>query len=444
VKTEGVRATLWVLVYLVVALSPLPLGLIQLDGTRGFVINFSVALGFVGLSMLGLQFVLAARIHRVNSPFGVGSVLQFHRQIAYVAVVLILLHPILLFVLNSSFLNLLNVFTSPLRAKFAVTSVVALLVLIAFSVWRSPLRLSYEAWQFLHSVLALLIVVTALLHALLIGYYISQPWEKALWIAMSVCFIGLGVWVRVVKPFQRWKRKWRVEEVVPELGNSYTVKLRPLDPSAFGPHGFAFRPGQFAWILTQESSPFALTYHPFSISSSAEDKQCVCFTIKAGGDFTRNIGKLQPGSIVYLDGPWGDFSMEQHEGPGFVFIAGGVGVTPMLSMLLTLADRGDRRPCYLFLGNQDMESITCRDEIEDLTSKLDLKVIHVLSHAGEDWTGETGRIDAERLDRYLPADRDRLQYFICGPPAMMDAVEDALAQLRIPVDRVHSERFVMV
>ncbi len=441
---EGVRGTLWILTYLAVALSPLALGLIQLDGSRGFVINFSVALGFVGLSMLGLQFVLAARIHRVNSPFGVNSVLQFHRQIAYIAVVLILLHPILLFVLNSHFLKLLNVFTSPLRAKFAVASVVALLVLVIFSAWRGPLRLSYEAWQFLHSLLAILIVATALLHALLIGYYISQPWEKGLWIAMSACFIGLGVWVRVVKPFQRWKRKWRVEEVVPELGNSYTVRLRPLDPAAFGPNGFAFRPGQFAWIHTHEASPFALTYHPFSISSSAEDKQCVSFTIKAGGDFTKNIGKLEPGSIVYLDGPWGAFSMERHEGPGFVFIAGGVGVTPMLSMLLTLADRGDRRPCYLFVGNQDEQSITCRDQIESLTGKLDLKVIHVLSHAGQGWTGETGRIDAERFDHYLPAGRERLQYFICGPPAMMDAVEDTLAELGIPADQVHSERFVMV
>lgn len=441
---DGVRASLWVLVYLVVALAPLPLGLIQLDGSRGFVINLSVALGFVGLSMLGLQFVLAARIHRVNSPFGVDTVLQFHRQIAYVAVILILLHPALLFALNSNFLSLLNVLQSPVRAKFAVTSVVALLLLVGFSVWRSRLRLSYESWQLLHSLLALIVVVTALLHVLLIGYYVSQPWEKALWIAMSVAFVSLGVWVRLVKPLQRWKRKWRVEDVVPELGNTYTIRLRPVEPTVFGPHGFAFRPGQFAWILTERSSPFALTYHPFSICSSAENTQTVSFTIKADGDFTREIGTLQPGTTVYLDGPWGKFSMDRHQGPGFVFIAAGVGVTPMLSMLRTLVDRADRRPCYVFLGNRDEGTMTCRDEIEQLKGRVDLKVVHVLSHPGPGWTGATGHIDADLLERHLPARRNSLQYFICGPVSMMDATEDALAQLGVPREQVHSERFVMV
>jgi predicted ferric reductase len=442
--TDGVRASLWVLVYLVVALAPLPLGLIQLDPSRGFVIDFSVALGFVGLSMLGLQFVLAARIHRVNSPFGVGTVLQFHRQIAYVALALILLHPVLLFFHNSRFVSLLNVFESPLRAKFGVASVVALLLLVVLSVWRSPLRLSYEAWQLLHSVLALVVVVAALLHVLLVGYLVSQSWERALWIAMSLGFVGLGVWVRLVKPFQRWKQKWRVEDVIPELGDTYTIKLRPVDPKAFGPRGFAFQPGQFAWILTERSSPFALTYHPFSISSSAEDTDTVSFTIKAGGDFTREMGKLEPGATVYLDGPWGKFSMERNEGPGFVFIAGGVGVTPMLSMLLTLADREDSRPCYLFLGNRDEQTMTCRDEIEQLASRLDLKVIHVLSHASPGWDGETGHVDADLLDRCLPARREHLQYFICGSAPMMDAVEEAVAKLGVPPEHVHSERFVMV
>jgi predicted ferric reductase len=441
---EGVRASLWVLAYLVIALAPLPLSLIQLDPSRGFLINFSVALGFVGLSMLGLQFVLAARIHRVNAPFGIDSVLQFHRQIAYVAVVLILLHPILLFLLNSTFVSLLNVFQAPVRAKLAVTSVAALLILVAFSVWRSQLRLSYETWQLLHSLLALLVVVTALLHAVLIGYYISQTWEKVLWVAMSLGFVSLGVWVRIIKPIQRWKRKWRIEDVTPELGNTFTIRLRPVNPSAFGPNGFEFRPGQFAWILTERSSPFAFTAHPFSISSSAENTETVAFTIKAAGDFTREIGKLTPGTIVYVDGPWGQFTMHRHEGPGFVFIAGGVGITPMLSMLATLADREDRRRCYLFVGNQDEGSITCRDDIEQLEGRLDLKVVHVLSRAGPEWSGETGRVDGDLLDKYLPAGRERLQYFICGPTPMIDAVEDALLGLGIPAERVHGERFAMV
>jgi predicted ferric reductase len=170
----------------------------------------------------------------------------------------------------------------------------------------------------------------------------------------------------------------------------------------------------------------------------------VAFTVKAAGDFTSAIGSLEPGITVYLDGSYGAFCMDRHEGPGFVLIGAGVGVTPLISMLRTLADRGDTRPCYLFLGNRDQDSITFREEIEGLASRLNLEVVHVLSHPGEGWQGEKGRLDAAVLDRHLPARRERLQYFISGPEKMMDAAEGALSKLGISGEHVHSERFGMV
>lgn len=437
---DGVRAALWVLIYLAIAVAPLPLTLIQLNPSRGFVIDFSAALGFVGLAMLGLQFVLAARIHRVTAPFGMDVVLQFHRQISYVALAFVLAHPILLFVLDSRFVRLLNVFHSPLRAKFAVASVVLLLVLIASSLWRRRWRLPYAVWQLLHAVLAVLVVFTALVHVLLIEYYVSQFWEKILWTTMSAAFVALGIWVRIVKPIQRFRHRWNVVDVEPEPGGVVTITLAPSSPAE---REFRFRPGQFAWIHTTKS-PFALTYHPFSICSSAEDTSQVAFTIKAGGDFTQDIGSLGAGDTVYVDGPWGQFTMERHEGPGFVFIAGGVGVTPMLSMLSTLADRGDRRPCMLFLANHEADTIVAGAAIDELSGRLDLTVVHVLSQPREGWSGETGHLRAELFDRYLPDSRARLQYFICGSPPLIDTVEAALAELRIPSERVHAERFAMV
>ena len=170
----------------------------------------------------------------------------------------------------------------------------------------------------------------------------------------------------------------------------------------------------------------------------------MAFTVKAAGDFSSALGSLEPGTTVYLDGPHGAFCMDRHEGPGFVFIGAGIGVTPLMSMLRTLADRGDTRPCYLFLGNRDQDSITFREEIEGLESRLNLEVVHVLSHPGEGWQGEKGHLDVAVLDRHLPSRRNRLQYFICGPDRMMDAAESALGKLGIPGERVHSERFGMV
>ncbi|HEY5845234.1 MAG TPA: ferric reductase-like transmembrane domain-containing protein [Microlunatus sp.] len=440
---DRTRTVRWLLVYVLLAVAPLLLSLIQLDPGRGFWVNVSVGAGFVGLSLMGLQFVLAARSVRINRPFGADVLLQFHRQITVLIAVLIFAHPIILMFWDSRFLALLNIVESPVRAKLAVLSVVFLLVLIATSVWRRKLRLRYPVWQLLHAVLAVLIVVTGLAHVLLIGYYVDQPWERALWIAYSGAFLWIGFWVRVLVPIRRWRRRWRVVAVREQPQHSHTVTLQLVDPSSYGPDGFRFQPGQFAWIHTGRS-PFALDYHPFSISSSAEAADQLEFTIKTEHGFTTTIHDLEPGRIVYLDGPWGHFSYARHEAPGYVFLAAGVGVTPMLSMISTLADRADSRPCWLILGNRHEHEIIGGADLEALTERHNVTVVHVISAPGPDWTGRRGRANAEVLDEVLPENRNELEYFICGPDPMMDAAEEALRNLGIPRKAVHAERFGMV
>ena len=138
-------------------------------------------------------------------------------------------------------------------------------------------------------------------------------------------------------------------------------------------------------------------------------------SVKERGDFTRTMRDVEPGSRVYVDGPHGVFSCDRYEGPGFVFIGGGVGVTPLLCMLRTLADRDDRRPCHLFLANHDPGAITFGEEIEELEHRLDLTVVHVLRNPPSTWTGESGYVTAETLRRHLPDRHSRFQYFVCGP-----------------------------
>jgi hypothetical protein len=125
---RAVQATFRVLVYLAVTIAPLVLAWSGMEPGRGFLINFSVALGFVGLSLMGLQFLLAARFRWVETPFGMDVLLQYHRQIGCVSLLFILAHPALLFVADTGYLALLDVTTAPLRAQMAVTSTVALLV----------------------------------------------------------------------------------------------------------------------------------------------------------------------------------------------------------------------------------------------------------------------------------------------------------------------------
>jgi predicted ferric reductase len=191
-------------------------------------------------------------------------------------------------------------------------------------------------------------------------------------------------------------------------------------------------------------SPFALTQHPFSFSSSAEDEGRVAMTIKARGDFTRTIASVTPGTRAYLDGPHGVFSPDRFEGPGFVLIAGGVGITPLISMVRTMADREDPRPCLLVYANRDWDGITFRDELEELSKRIPLRVVHVLEHPPDDWSGDKGYVTEEILRKHLPRRFQRLQYFVCGPGPMMDAMDHALAALGVPAERINTERFDMV
>jgi predicted ferric reductase len=440
VKSIGFRAFFWISLYLIVTVTPLGVVLLASPPQgRGFVVDFSVAAGFVGLALMGLEFALCARFKAAAAPFGMDAVVQFHRQVSYVALGLILAHPTLLFLHNSDTLKGLNVFDAPWRSRFSVISTVALLALIATSVWRQRLRISYETWQLWHSILAVVIVAAALVHAVLIGNYLNDDWKVGLWIAYSAALVTLLVWVRLVAPLRRYRRPWTVVRVQPERDSTWTLVVAPE-----GHPGFTFMPGQYAWI-TVNRSPFTITNHPFSFSSSAERAPGeVSLSIKARGDFTRTIRDIPPGSRVYMDGPHGVLSCDRYQGPGYVFIGGRVGVTPLLSMLRTLADRGDRRPCTLILASADIDSIAFREDIEELERGLDLTVVHVLRNAPPDWTGETGYVTADTLQRHLPGGHSRYQYFVCGTATFMTEMEHAIVAVGVPFENVHTERFDMV
>jgi predicted ferric reductase len=436
------RGAVWIGMYLLLALAPLGIALAgRPPGERPFLVDFSVALGFVGLAVMGMQFALVARFRTVAAPFGQDALVLFHRQIGFVSLAMILAHPILLFVSNTDYLDLLRVWEAPWRARFAVAATVLLLVLIGLSVWRKQLRLSYEWWQLTHGVLAVAVVALAVAHVWLVGYYVDGPVKRGLWVVYSGLLVGLLGWVRVVRPALRLRTPWEVVRVDPEPGRSNTLVLRPV-----GHPGFSFQPGQFAWLVVG-GSPFRLTQHPFSFSSPADVPEGgeIAFTIKARGDFTNQISSLAPGTRVYVDGPHGVFSSDREQGAGYVLLAGGVGITPVYSMVATLTARGDVRPVWLFYANRGWDDVTFRDELADLAARHpNLLVVHVLEEPPEGWAGESGRISAEILERHLPADRRWLQCFVCGPGPMMDAMEDLLPRVGIAPEHIHTERFDMV
>jgi predicted ferric reductase len=429
----------WLSLYVALSLTPLLVAFAYRDHpARESWTEFSVALGFVALAMIGLQFAVTARFGKVAAPYGIDIVLRFHRQISLLALSLAVAHPVVLFATREDTLGLLNVVQAPWRARFAVGSTAALLVLVAISLWRRRLRLRYGSWRTTHGLLAVIALALALAHIELVGWYVDLPWKRVLWAVMVVAVIGLLVYVRLVVPLLQLHRPWVIDRVIPERGRATTLVMRPL-----GHRGLPFLPGQFAW-LTLGKTPFAVEDHPFSFSSSAEDTTEVAMTIKEAGDFTSTVKHIAPGTPAYLEGPHGAFTIDRYPGSGCVFVAGGVGITPVMSMLRTLADRGDRRPQLLVYGARSWDELTFREELDLLQSRLDLRVVYVLSDPSDDWRGERGRITYGLLERHLPEDKPSFLYFICGPPPMMDAVEHALRQAGVPWPSIYTERFSMV
>ena len=178
------------------------------------------------------------------------------------------------------------------------------------------------------------------------------------------------------------------------------------------------------------------------MASSAERPDRVEFIIQEAGDFTSRIKHLAARPAGLPGGPVGTFDLDQHLGEGYVFIAGGSGAVPVLSI------QHDGRPAgwppvYFFYGNPTWDDVAFREELADLEQRLHLQVVHVFSDAQpDDWQGETGFVTAELMARYLPDERADREYFVCGPLPMIEAVE-AARRARVPGRHVHTENYQM-
>jgi predicted ferric reductase len=435
------KELLWFGLYLVLILFPLIVGWLKHPpgvAGRPFSLQFAVAAGYVGLSIMAFQFALVSRVGVTAAAFGQDALVKFHRQIGMVAAVLVLLHVVFIFRYGYPLAWLNPVSDGVIQwGTFALYAVILLIVL---SLARKRLGISYGWWQFTHSLLANVIVVVGIIHILTLGSFVGPAAMKELWALYILLIIWMVFRFRILKPLLAWQKPWELVSNVREPGDTRTLTLKPV-----GHDGFVFEPGQFAWINTGRT-PFHRNQHPISISSCAYDDpgRQVSFTIKNLGDWSgKAVPALKPGTRVWLDGPYGVFSADREQGPGYVFIAGGVGITPFYSTCLTFAERGDVRPIFLFYGGATADSLTFRDELDVLQERMNLVVVYVLTKPGPTWRGETGFVDAEVLKKYLPRQFQRMQYFVCGPTPMMDALEKTLPELGIPAHLIHSERFDM-
>ena len=159
-------------------------------------------------------------------------------------------------------------------------------------------------------------------------------------------------------------------------------------------------------------------------------------------------GALREGDTLDVMEPQGRFGAALAQGaPRHVLlVAGGSGITPILSILRTLLEQGEATRCTLLYGNRSAASTMFKEELEDLKNRhLTRLAIHpVFSREQVDSPLHAGRLDRERIALFLRTlvdPRDVDQAFVCGPHAMNDETEAALREAGLPPERIHVERF---
>jgi predicted ferric reductase len=433
-KSASRARALWLALYLLLVLAPLVFALASpRPSGRSFSVDVAAALGFGAFTILALQFVLPARARPFTAPFGVDVLVRFHKQVGSAMVVLVLAHLVMLIIDDPAKVHLFVPVAAPWRAQAGLASVLALGGLLVTTAWRSRLRLSYEDWRAIHCILGVAALGFAFAHLVGVGRYMSL---STVWVTATLALVGATgalFHLRVGRPLRSARSSFRVREVRRERGGATTVALE-----ASGHDGTAFAPGSFAWLKPAEA-PFALAEHPFSYASSAHRPASPEFTIKAAGDFTSELHQLRPGAKMLVDGPHGSF--EPRPGVSLLLVVAGIGITPAMSILRTIADAGDATPVTLVYGSRRWDEITFREELTALNGRLGIRVFNVLSDPHPAWGGPQGRIGAAVLRHVLAVVPRPAQAFVCGPPAMVDAAATALEEVGFPRESVHAERF---
>jgi predicted ferric reductase len=418
------------------------LAYLALPSSGGLWHRLSVLTGLLALSALVSAAVLPSRLRSLNRAFGIESVIDLHRFLGVVTAALVFAHLACVVAADPANVTLLDLTSAPGRAKAATVSTLALVALAGLTVMRNQARLSYELWKWSHVTLAATALVAAALHVWLLDQLVRDatigPMFVLLVLLLAVVFGHRWVWRRLFDP----STEFVVRDIRRENPTVSTLVLEPCSRSGGPATTWAFAPGQFAWIRLGRSA--MAEEHPFTIASSAHS-DATEFTIRHTGDFTRALRRLPIGATVWVDGPHVAFTNDVETSAGFVMIAGGVGITPMMSMLRTAAHRCDPRPYRLVVVASAPEDLLFRAELAQLRRIVDLEVTEVLRRPVEGWSGPTGDINAELLSAVLggtppPAEVD---YFICGPPALVTDALGALDLLGAAPDRIYTEQFDM-
>jgi len=182
----------------------------------------------------------------------------------------------------------------------------------------------------------------------------------------------------------------------------------------------------------------------FSIASAPYEDELLVATRMRDTAFKRVLRALPIGDSVKVDGPSGYFTLHRNSTRPVVFLAGGIGITPFLSMAQQAAHDQLSQQLYLFYGNRRPEDAAFLEVLAQLTKTNSrfhfIPTMSEMEKSLREWTGESGFIDQEMLHRYLPTLQGPA-YYVAGPPAMVAVMRQTLTTAGVDEDDIHTEEF---
>ena len=233
---------------------------------------------------------------------------------------------------------------------------------------------------------------------------------------------------------------------------TYTVKLLAKQPVAQGtmafhlekPAGFEHRPGQAFEVILPGAAEGEEGRHAFSIVSAPHEGELVFATRMRDSVYKRTLGALPLGASLDIDGPFGSLTLHKKaERPG-VLIAGGIGITPFMSMLRSAAEQRSEQALVLLYSNRRPEDTAFLAELQQLARRHpQLRLVATMTdmaHSTQTWDGATGIIDGAFVQRAI-AGLPAPIFYVAGPPALVEAMRNTLVAAGVDEDDVRSEEF---
>jgi predicted ferric reductase len=392
--------------------------------------------GLLGAYFALVQVLLLARLPWLERLVGFDRLTVWHRRNGKLVLYLILAHVVLITVgyasmdrisVPSEVSRLLSSYPGMITATVGTALFIVVVVTSLVIVRR---RLPYEWWHAVH-LTAYAAIALSWFHEIPTGNELTvHPVAADYWRALFAATLALLVVFRVVQPLMRTLLLGlRVEEVVAEGLDVVSLRiggrrLGRLDARA----------GQFfLWRFLSTRGRW-WEAHPFSLSA-APDGRSFRITVKGVGGYTRALRDVRPGTRVIAEGPFGVFTDAVRRREKALLIAGGIGITPIRSLLDEMD--GDLTVLYRVIHEDD---VVFRDELDALAEQRGVALSYVVGdHAAP---GGDRLLSPEHLHELVPDIAER-EVFLCGPPAMTNAIEKSVRRAGVPRPYVHVERFAL-